>query len=421
VKSFLISRGCLASALAAVLLNWCFGVRAQGIPEPSLIMYGVIRNTNSGANITWNFGTITWTIRPSGGQSVVLTASLTNINDQFCYILEVPCENTIGGFTVSSNTLPLSSASVSFDRSQVVINGTNRVAFVTPSQTNIMLSALDRGRIEQVDLNVSIPLTDIDGNGLPDDWERFHFGHIGVDPNDDPDHDGKSNFAEYKAGTDPNDPNSFFRIIKISALPGIGSLLQWSSTPDKFYGLQRSTSLLGGFRDIAVGLPSTPTMNSYTDSVASVGGPYFYRVRLDRVFINSLDLDGNGLPDDWERLYFGAIGVDPGADPDHDGMTNLQEYQAGTNPLDNNSHLSFVNVKNVDSSQNGQPGPRVSMPLVEWSSIYGKHYSVLRSADPRAGYAVLQTDIVATPPLNSFTDTNAVGAGPFFYRVRLDF
>src|SRR5262249_44400130 len=101
-----------------------FSGHAQGIPEPSLIMYGLVRNTNSGANLRWNFGTLTWTIQPvAGGFPVAVSATLTNINDQFCYLLQVPCENTIGGFTVSSNTLPLGSAPASFNRSQVLING----------------------------------------------------------------------------------------------------------------------------------------------------------------------------------------------------------------------------------------------------------------------------------------------------------
>jgi regulation of enolase protein 1 (concanavalin A-like superfamily) len=44
------------------------------------------------------------------------------------------------------------------------------------------------------------------------------------------------------------------------------------------------------------------------------------------------DTDWNGLNDEWELSHFGKIGVDPHADPDGDGFTNLEEYRLGTNP-----------------------------------------------------------------------------------------
>lgn len=49
--------------------------------------------------------------------------------------------------------------------------------------------------------------------------------------------------------------------------------------------------------------------------------------------IGFLDTDGNGLPDAWELQSFGRIGVVPDDDPDQDGLSNLQEYALGTNPL----------------------------------------------------------------------------------------
>src|SRR5207253_3881445 len=53
------------------------------------------------------------------------------------------------------------------------------------------------------------------------------------------------------------------------------------------------------------------------------------------------DSDGDGIPDAWEILY-GLNPNDPNdarTDPDGDGMTNLQEYQAGTDPTNGLSYL----------------------------------------------------------------------------------
>lgn len=46
-----------------------------------------------------------------------------------------------------------------------------------------------------------------------------------------------------------------------------------------------------------------------------------------------VDSDGDGMPDWWEHAYFGEADALPGADPDNDDFTNLQEYIQGTDPL----------------------------------------------------------------------------------------
>lgn len=48
--------------------------------------------------------------------------------------------------------------------------------------------------------------------------------------------------------------------------------------------------------------------------------------------VSNLDVDGNGLPDYWENMYFGSTGQNANGNPDSDGLTNFQEYKNRTDP-----------------------------------------------------------------------------------------
>jgi hypothetical protein len=188
----------------------------------------------------------------------------------------VPCETETPGFPVSSNVLRLGSA---YTRSNVFFNVTNRITLVDPAQASFSLSTTARGRIERVDLEISVVLEDLDGNGLPDAWERLYFGRTGIDPFADPDRDGLNNLAEYKAGTNPNDFQSQFRFIRITP-QGQGVLVEWSSVTNRLYTIMRSSDLQTGYQPLVGSRPATPPLNTHLDTTAVPPGPYFYRLQL---------------------------------------------------------------------------------------------------------------------------------------------
>src|SRR3989338_3208938 len=70
-----------------------------------------------------------------------------------------------------------------------------------------------------------------------------------------------------------------------------------------------------------------------------------HKDNLESQLILGVDTDNDGLPDDWEILY-GFNPNDPNdadGDPDGDGLTNLGEYEAGTDPTNPDTDGDGVN------------------------------------------------------------------------------
>jgi hypothetical protein len=254
-----------------------------GIHEPGLILYGQVRNTTAGGALL-TYGTLQWQIQPQDGSAMIaVTTSLTNINDQFSYVVRVPFQSILSGFTLTLNNLQLKSSSPGYTRAAAVVIPSYFIpaTILPPASSSFDFSIADRGRIERVDLQVAVPFVDSDANGLDDNWEMTYFSHLGVDPKGDPDHDGMSNLAEYKAGTNPNDPQSRFAFISIGPDPAGGVSVQWSSVALHKYTVQRSGDLRSGFANVQTNIDATPGTNYFRDVNATNRVPYFYRIRAE--------------------------------------------------------------------------------------------------------------------------------------------
>ena len=246
------------------------------IPEPGLILYGVIRQDIGGTTVRKTVGQVSVTIVPPSGSPITVTASLANINDQFSYCLEVPFASVIQGMPPPTDALMLAPVPLAYSFTNICVNTSVTTAV---GGTTFTFSQVNRGGYLRFDLVVTDRPIDSDGDGLPDDWENYYFFGA-ADPNADNDEDGLSNLDEYLAGTHPIDPGSCLRCLTADPVPSSGFRLTWSSEPGRYYRVERSQSLTSGFLPIATGLAATPPENLYLDPTPPAS-PAFYRVVLE--------------------------------------------------------------------------------------------------------------------------------------------
>jgi hypothetical protein len=95
----------------------------------------------------------------------------------------------------------------------------------------------------------------------------------------DPDADGMINWQESIAGTDPTNSLSVLRIVAVMN-NSPGWQITWQSVSNRIYYLQRCTNLAtqSSFQTLQSHLVGQPGATTSTDTSATNGGPYFYRV-----------------------------------------------------------------------------------------------------------------------------------------------
>lgn len=124
---------------------------------------------------------------------------------------------------------------------------------------------------------------DADGDGMPDEWERTHFGSpASSNPLTDHDNDGILDWQEYVAGTNPNDKGDFF-LIHHSRLSQDSLVISWAAIPDRVYTVYGTTDLALEWDKL---MPTTngplnalPSL-SYTNATY-VENPFFLRVAVE--------------------------------------------------------------------------------------------------------------------------------------------
>jgi hypothetical protein len=131
------------------------------------------------------------------------------------------------------------------------------------------------------------------------------------------------------------------------------------------------------------------------------------------VDIGAYEFQGPGSVISYAWLQQYGLPTDGTADFAHgdaDGMNNWQEWRCQTDPTNALSALRLVSE-----------APAGTNVIVSWQSVAGVNYFLECSTNLASlVFTPLATDIPGEPVVTAFTDTNAVGSGPFFYRVGVE-
>lgn len=243
---------------------------APAIPEPPVVIYGQVTPSSPALDLA----NVTFTLT---GNSETLTTpqpvQIVTVESQSYYILKIPFETRtiIGGpaLTATPNTLALPAADTTYTVTAKI--GTTTATLPT-GKTTLLYSAQRQGIIDRIDLTL--------GGETYAQWSQRIFGSL-VSQTGDADGDGRTNYEEYLAGTDPKNATSRLTIKTFSPLPGGGMSITWETITGKTYRIERSSSLSPNqWTSLQDNIQGDGTTKSFSDANPGNAPRLFYRVAV---------------------------------------------------------------------------------------------------------------------------------------------
>lgn len=113
----------------------------------------------------------------------------------------------------------------------------------------------------------------------------------------------------------------------------------------------------------------------------------------------------DSVPDEWKMHFFGSLAAPEaqgGADPDHDGLSNMEEWKAGSNPATSDWRFRIAN----------------DVFTLRWAGESGHSYSVERRPADSNTWTRVASSLQGADGFLEYSEKNVGSAKAYFYRVR---